>query len=184
MSHTILISGSQAELHGAQVLGLLRELAGGGENGATCVLHASSRARGCDLVLSAQNQKDTPLGYGLQVRLGALVHAIGNGAASPAVLKVQAPSAGGAPQVQHYCRQRWLLCHEALRDVGNCSMQPQKFPFDSRSRTWFSYFPANICMGSAHRNSDPRSVLEYRCKSTCKMDLLCDCSRRGFSTLD
>ena len=37
---------------------------------------------------SAQNQKDTPLGYGLQVRLGALVHAIGNGAASPAVLKV------------------------------------------------------------------------------------------------
>ena len=37
---------------------------------------------------SAQNQKDTPPGYGLQVRLGALVHAIGNGAASPAVLKV------------------------------------------------------------------------------------------------
>ena len=58
-------------------------------------------------------------------------------------------------------------------------MQPQKFPIDSRSRTWFSYFRANICMGSAHRNSDPRSVLEYRCKSTCKMDLLCDCSRRG-----
>jgi hypothetical protein len=52
MSHTLLISGSQAELHGAQVLGLLRELAGGGENGATCVLHASSRARGCDLLLT------------------------------------------------------------------------------------------------------------------------------------
>ena len=127
----------------------------------------------------AQNQKDTPPGYGLQVRLGALVHAIGNGAASPAVLKVQAPSAAGASQVQHYCHQRWLLGHEALRDVGNCCMQPQKFPIDSRSRTWFSYFRANICMGSAHRNSDPRSVLEYRCKSTCKMDLLCDCSRRG-----
>ena len=52
MSHTGLIRGTQAELHGAQVLGLLRELAGGGENGATCVLHASSRARGCDLVLT------------------------------------------------------------------------------------------------------------------------------------
>ena len=64
---------------------------------------------------------------------------------------------------QHYCRQRRLLGHEALRDVGNCFMQPQKFPIDSRSRTWFSYFRANICMGSAHRNSDPRSVLEYRC---------------------
>jgi hypothetical protein len=50
MSHTILISGSQAELHGVQVLGLFRELGGGGENGAICVLHASSRARGCDLV--------------------------------------------------------------------------------------------------------------------------------------
>ena len=62
---------------------------------------------------SAQNQKDTPPGYGLQVRLGALVHAIGNGAASPAVLKVHAPSAAGAPQVQHYCHQRWLLGHEA-----------------------------------------------------------------------
>jgi hypothetical protein len=73
---------------------------------------------------SAQNQKDTPPGYGLQVRLGALVHAIGNVATSPAVLKVHAPSAGGAPQVQHYCRQRRLLAHEALRDVGNCCMQP------------------------------------------------------------
>jgi hypothetical protein len=70
----------------------------------------------------------------MQVRLGALVHAIGNGAASPAALKVQAPSAGGAPQVQHYCRQQWLLGHEALRDVGNWFMQPQKFPIDSRSR--------------------------------------------------
>ena len=52
MSHTGLIRGTQDELHGAQVLGLLRELDGGGENGATCVLHASSCARGCDLVLT------------------------------------------------------------------------------------------------------------------------------------
>ena len=52
MSHTSLIHATQDELHGAQVLGLLRELAGGGENGAACVLRASSRARGCDLVLT------------------------------------------------------------------------------------------------------------------------------------
>ena len=62
---------------------------------------------------SAQNQNGTPPGYGMQARLGALVHAIGNGAAHPDVLKVHAPSVGGAPQLQHYCRQRWLLGHEA-----------------------------------------------------------------------
>ena len=52
MSHTGLIRGTQAELHGAQVLGLLRELAGGGENGAACVLCACCRVWGCDLVLT------------------------------------------------------------------------------------------------------------------------------------
>ena len=39
-----------ARLHGAQVPALLWELAGGGENGTTCVLRVSSRAEGCDLV--------------------------------------------------------------------------------------------------------------------------------------
>ena len=68
MSHTILISGSQAELHGAQVLGLLRELAEGGENGAICVLRASSRARGCDLVLTWRSGRAN---FGLCRALGA-----------------------------------------------------------------------------------------------------------------
>ena len=68
MSHTILISGSQAKLHGAQVLGLLRELAGGGENDATCVLHASSRARGCDLVWAWRSGEGN---FGLCRALGA-----------------------------------------------------------------------------------------------------------------
>ena len=61
---------------------------------------------------SVQNQNGKLPGYGLHARLGALVHAIGNGAARPAVLKVQAPSAGGAPQVEHYCRERRLLDHK------------------------------------------------------------------------
>ena len=48
--HTGLIHGRQGDLHGAQVTGLLRELAGGGENGVACVLRVSSGAGGCDLV--------------------------------------------------------------------------------------------------------------------------------------
>ena len=66
--HTGLIRATQDELHGAQVLRLLRELAGGGENGAACVLRASSRARGCDLVLTWRSRGTN---FGLSRELGA-----------------------------------------------------------------------------------------------------------------
>ena len=92
----------------------------------------------------AQNQDGTPPGYGLQARLGALVHAIENGAARPAVLKVQASSAGGAPQVQHYCRHRRLLGHEAVEPLATASFDScnlRKFVSIHDRGFRFSYFP-------------------------------------------
>ena len=54
--------------------------------------------------------------------------------ASPALLP---PAVASWPRS---LKRRWQLLHAT-----------QKFPIDSRSRTWFSYFWANICMGSANR---------------------------------
>jgi hypothetical protein len=68
VAYPSLIHATQDELHGTQVLGLLRELAGGGENGAACVLRVSSRAKGCDLVLTWRSGRAN---FGLCRALGA-----------------------------------------------------------------------------------------------------------------
>ena len=47
-----LIYGLHGDVRGVPVRGLLRELARGGENGTACVLRASSRTRGCPLVMT------------------------------------------------------------------------------------------------------------------------------------
>ena len=90
---------------------------------------------------SAQNQDGKLPGYGLQARLGALVHAIGNGAARPAMLNVQAPSASGAPQVRHYCRHWQLLSHEAVERLAKASCNLRTFVSIHDREFRFSYFP-------------------------------------------
>ena len=90
---------------------------------------------------SVQNQNGKLPGYGLHARLGALVHVIGNGAARPVVLKVHAPSAGGAPQVQHYCRHGRLLGHEVVEWLATSSCNLRYFVSIHDREFRFSYFP-------------------------------------------
>jgi hypothetical protein len=72
------------------------------------------------------------------MRLGALVHALGDGAASPAVLRAHALGADGAPQVQYYCPNGGFLAtnskHSSAVGKPPCNIESSFLVFVFRNK--------------------------------------------------